>query len=477
MDEDDELAAAASPSPRSSARPAASADAVGMGHSRARPKLKEEKSRSADRKGKDKKAREAHKDTRHYEKKHKKDTKEAKTSEHRPQRRRPSPRTPSTSPQADRLSEGLSVARRLRPVRLVDNPEAPPPDAPRNAKERRRAKIQQYREYRRQVRLRHGSDGRKKPNKKSKKQRQRLRELAIEEGNLRGKGLTNIKGKGKGKSKGKNFTKGKEFKTEEDESTIGGSGRAHGSAVSRSRSRSNHRRRSPGRFATRADRSPSGSPVPQRQRHRHHRDDEVPDHDDDEVYEKGHEHVSIKVVREAGGSGRSAEPALGMFDEQHQPSFAGRRIKTMPDGKVLVLSSAGYLPAPVTAPDGRTLYRFSGIPVAWLAPVDFASASRAMALALRHKEPPGMAQDGSVLLSGLAEHLRLNPAVIMDAALFSYNKAAAGGGSKGGGSGSSKGTSTSGFRFDVIAELSPSPGSEFPALWIRARHKHTIPLM
>jgi hypothetical protein len=61
----------------------------------------------------------------------------------------------------------------------------------------------------------------------------------------------------------------------------------------------------------------------------------------------------------------------------------------------------------------------------------------------------------------------------MDAALFSYNKAAAGGGKKGGGKGSSK----SGFRFDIIAELCPSPGSEFPALWIRARHKHSIPLM
>jgi hypothetical protein len=81
------------------------------------------------------------------------------------------------------------------------------------------------------------------------------------------------------------------------------------------------------------------------------------------------------------------------------------------------------------------------------------------------------------LLSGLAEHLRINPAIIMDAALFSYNKAAAGGGGKGGGKGTSKGSSQSGFRFDIIAELCPSPGSEFPALWIRARHKHSIPLM
>jgi hypothetical protein len=82
-----------------------------------------------------------------------------------------------------------------------------------------------------------------------------------------------------------------------------------------------------------------------------------------------------------------------------------------------------------------------------------------------------MAQDGSVLLSGLSQHLRINPAIIMDAALFSYNKAA-GGGKKGG-----KGGSKSGFRFDIIAELCPGPDDEFPALWIRARHKHSIPLM
>jgi hypothetical protein len=97
-----------------------------------------------------------------------------------------------------------------------------------------------------------------------------------------------------------------------------------------------------------------------------------------------------------------------------------------------------------------------------------------MALALRHKEPPGMAQDGSVLLSGPSKHLRIDPAIIIDAALLSYNKA--GGGKKGGEKGGTA-SSKSGFRFDIIAELCPGPDDEFPALWIRARHKHSIPIM
>jgi hypothetical protein len=67
-----------------------------------------------------------------------------------------------------------------------------------------------------------------------------------------------------------------------------------------------------------------------------------------------------------------------------------------------------------------------------------------------------MAADGSVLTKKLATYLRCSEPQIIEAALWSFNE------------------SPKGFRFELIIELAPADGQQWPEVWVRARHKHSI---
>jgi hypothetical protein len=154
-----------------------------------------------------------------------------------------------------------------------------------------------------------------------------------------------------------------------------------------------------------------------------------------------------KMMKQAlTGDASTTATALASGAAKFAKSAPGKRLCRRWDGSQ----------SPIVPKKGRVLQKFCGRPLPWRSPTAYNKVSKAMAPALRHREPPGMAADGSVLTSKLATYLGFSEPQVIEAALRSFNE------------------SPKWFRFELMIELAPKEGQHWPDVWVRARHKHSI---